>query len=185
MQPSNATAEGSSRALAKERRRQELAACKALASPAAWAGLSLLSIAVACLPRTPIGTHLQTTRVESLSYPDQLFAALRTLHAAHCALLVSHCTLLWRTQSNGAVTRSHRCHVLQGKHGPCQQTVGRRTIREQAAVRAPRPRCVRALRNDPDALERHGRAIARQQRRLPFLYRRRRQPAPRPQRRVQ
>ena len=123
----------------------------------------MLSIAVACLPRTPIGTHLQTTRVESLSNPDQLFAALRALHAARCWR--SHCTL-HAAQSNGTAARD-RCHMLHRKRGPRrQQAVGRRTIREQAAARAARPRRLRPLRNDPDALERHGCAAARVVQRL-------------------
>ena len=135
----------------QKRRRQRLAACKTLAK-ASHAALVLSTRHSSGLagPHTH-RTHLHSTQVD-LSVEIRTFIAVLTLHTA----------LL---RSNGAATRPDCCHV-HGWHGARQQAVGRRTIREQAAARAARPRRVRPLRNDPDALERHGCAAARVVQRL-------------------
>ena len=114
---------------------------------------TLQHIALACLHRTPIEHICTSTRVELQSKSHQYCCCAR-------------CTLHTAAQSNGAATRPDCCH-LHGCHGPRrQQAMGRRTIREQAAARAARPRRVRALRNDPDAVERHGRTATRVVQRL-------------------
>ena len=127
-------------------------ACKILANRPSKRCGSVFSIAVVCLHRTPIEHICTSTRVELQSKSHQYCCCAR-------------CTLHTAAQSNGAATRPDCCHV-HGWHGPRQQAVGRRPIREQAAARAARPRRVRALRNDPDALERHGRAATRVVQRL-------------------
>ena len=178
-------------------------ACKILANRPSKRCGSVFSIAVVCLHRTPIEHICRAHESNPLSkFTSELHYT--TLHTARCALSAHG-----SQRKDGIAARNGRC-VLHGKRGPRrQQAVGRRTIRQQAAARAAQPRRLRALRNDPDALERHGctatRVVQRldacdraamayrptrlrrrpapstrrslrtgQQRRLPFLYRRRR-----------
>ena len=61
LQPYNATAEESSRALAPAEKTRELAACKTLANRPSMRCGAVLSIAVACLHRTPI-EHICTAQ---------------------------------------------------------------------------------------------------------------------------
>ena len=149
-------------------------------------------------------THLHSTSVD-LSVEIATLIAVLTLHTAHAAMTLRLAVVAACCAGSAALAASKPWGGGQSASKPPRELLGRgayahfETIptrwndmdAQQHVWFSVSMRAVAAMAFRPTRLRRRPAPSTRrslrtgQQRRLPFLYRRRRQPAPRPQRRVQ